>query len=236
MKLGTNLHSYLANPFYVSLTSVHASFAMSQGAALRFHPATIPFAAVPEPTAECIADLLPLLTLGEEIYLTADPGQTVALISGLEIVSILPGVQMRYAAATPIEEDDPTVVKLTRNDTEEMLRLKARAFPGFFGPRAPELGCFFGVRDPKSTRLIAMGGERIATIKEREISGVCTDPEHLGRGYAASIIRTLLRHQAGLGMTSLLHVTATNSRAMSLYKHLGFVQTGTLDFVNLRRI
>ncbi len=227
--------SYLPNPVYAALTAADAPFASINGLARRFPPDMIPFAAVPEPTAEALADLVPLLTPGEEIYLTTDDGQHLEPVMELELVSTLPGLQMRFPLTQLPDEDDALVVRLTSEHTPEMLDLKARAFPGFFGPRAPELGHFFGIRDRQTNRLVAMGGERLATHTDREVSAVCTDPAYAGKGYAARIIRAVLRHQADLGTRSLLHVTAANSRAISLYKYLGFETTGSINFTKVRR-
>ena len=235
MSSPTSKPAYLPNPFYSALTTADAPFAEVHGLARRFRPDIIPFAAVAKPSAEALFDLTPLLTPGEEVYLTADAGETIDPTNGLVVVSTLPGLQMRFNTAPPHDEDDPNVVMLTSEDTEQILDLKARAFPGFFGPRATELGTFFGIRDPENGRLIAMGGERLATHSDREISAVCTDPKHVGQGHAARIVRAVLRHQARLGTGSILHVTAANKRAISLYERLGFSITGSIDFVKLRR-
>lgn len=228
--------AYLPNPFYSALTTADAPFAVVHGLARRFQPDIIPFAAVPKPSAEAWEDLVPLLMLGEEIYLTADAGETIDPTNGLTVISTLPALQMRFRNAVPQVEDDPKVVLLTSEDIQPMLDLKKRAFPGFFGPRAAELGSFFGIRDPENGRLIAMGGERLATPSDREVSAVCTDPEHVGQGHAARIVRAVVRHQARLGTGSLLHVTAANKRAISLYEHLGFCITGPINFVKLKRV
>lgn len=234
MSSATPQAAYLPNPFHAALTTADARFALVHGLARRFRPDIIPFAAIPEPSAEALFDLVSLLTPSEEIYLTAEAGQIIKSTNCLKVISTLPCLQMRFNAALPPDEDDPKVVTLVAADIDQMIDLKARAFPGFFGPRAAELGSFFGIRDPENGSLIAMGGERLATDMDREISAVCTDPEYVGRGYAARIIRAVLRHHARLGTSSLLHVTATNKRAISLYEHLGFIQTGSIDFVKLR--
>lgn len=229
--------AYLPSPVYAALTTAESPYAIVNGLARRFQPDVIPFAGVARPTPEALRDLVPLLTAGEELYMTADAGETIQPVEGLTILSTFSGLQMRFCG-TPLPEncDEPAVVALTHDDLPEMLDLKQRAFPGYFGPRAPELGSFFGIRDGASGRLIAMGGERLATHNEREISAVCTDPEHTGHGYAARIVRAVLRHQARLGVGSLLHVTAANTRAISLYQHLGFCTSGPLDFVKVQRV
>jgi predicted GNAT family acetyltransferase len=230
------MSAYVANPFYSALTTADAPFALVPGLALRFQPGIIPFAAVSEPNAQALYDLISLLTPGEEVYLTAEASETIEPTFGLKVLSTLSSLQMRFVTASRQDEVDPMVVTLTGEDTEAMLDLKSRAFPGFFGPRAVELGSFFGIRDPKNGRLIAMGGERLATHMDREVSAVCTDPEYVGQGHAKRIVRAVLRHQARLESGSILHVTATNKRAISLYEHLGFRLTGPIDFVKLRRV
>lgn len=235
MKSATGEPAYLHNPVYAALTTAEARFAVANGVARRFQPGIIPFAGMAHLGPDAFADLLPLLTSGEEIYVTVDATETIRSAEALPVVSTLSGFQMRFAGIPRLEEDDAQVLQLTDEDKDEMLDLKSRAFPGFFGPRAIELGSFFGIRDPKNGRLVAMGGERLATHEEREVSAVCTDPEHVGRGYGARIVRAVLWHQARLGIGSILHVTAANTRAISLYEHLGFRKTGSIDFVKLRR-
>ena len=46
----------------------------------------------------------------------------------------------------------------------------------------------------------------------------------------------VLRRHARLGVGSILHATASNQRAISLYKRLGFGVTGPLAFLKLRRL
>lgn len=236
MSFAVSQSSFLSNPFYAALTTTHAALAMRHGLARRFPSDIIPFAAVPEPSVAALLDLVRLLTPGEEVYITTDPGEAIDTTGGLEIVSTLPCLQMRFEGELLEDGDDPGVIPLASGDVDEMLALKARAFPGFFGPRAAELGSFFGVRDPETGRLVAMGGERLAFETDREISAVCTDPDHLGRGYAARIVRAVLRRHARLGVGSILHATASNQRAISLYERLGFGVTGPLAFLKLRRL
>lgn len=227
---------YLRNPFYAALMSGDERFSISHGQARRFAPGVIPFAGVPEPSTAALIDLSALLAPGEKIYTTADPGAVVALVEGLELVKRFAGFQMRFVGRAPADAEAPQVESLGGENTEEMLALKMRAFPGYFGPRAPELGSFFGVRDAATGRLVAMAGERLATFAEREVSAVCTDPDFIGRGYAARTVRAVLGHQSRLGVGSILHVAAENKRAILLYEHLGFHTTGPIDFLKLRRM
>ncbi len=226
---------YLPNPFFAALLSADEPFGLVHGVARRFQPGTIPFAGLPEPSAAGFADLLAMLEPGEKIYITVGAKEKIELCEGIEELRHFAGLQMRYCALAP-EADDRAVVPLALEQTGEMLELKGRAFPGYFGVRAPELGQFFGVRDAESGRLVAMAGERLATFDVREISAVCTDPAYTGKGHAARVVRAVLRHQAGLGVESILHVAAENRRAISLYERLGFRASGAIEFIKLRRV
>ncbi|WP_182912921.1 GNAT family N-acetyltransferase [Paracoccus onubensis] len=60
-------------------------------------------------------------------------------------------------------------------------------------------------------------------------------PKARGRGFAEAAIRAVLNDSVSAGMTSAgLHVLAENSHAISLYRRLGFVETGREGLVNAR--
>ena len=83
--------------------------------------------------------------------------------------------------------------------------------------------------------LMAMAGERLALDGYSEISGVCTHPAHRGRGLAANLIARLAADHREQGVVSFLHVTATNTRAMALYRRLGFVEFGRVTLTRVSR-
>ena len=90
-----------------------------------------------------------------------------------------------------------------------LLALALLTKPGPFGPRTIELGEYFGYFDD-GDRLIAMAGERMAAAGLHEISGVCTHPEHQGRGLARRLMLKLIRRQLLRGETPFLHVMRAN--------------------------
>ena len=115
-----------------------------------------------------------------------------------------------------------------------MVALTDLAFPGFFRTRTHVLGSYFGIHI--AGQLIAMGGERIALPGYRELSAVCTHPDHTGKGYAAALIDRLLHAHAVASHRSFLHVTQSNHRAIALYERLGFIRTGAIIVHCLRRL
>jgi predicted GNAT family acetyltransferase len=221
----------IENPFHLALSTTHAPFAQANGPALRYAPDIIPFAAIAAPTIAAMEAFRDLLAPGETIWTT---GNTFPEIPGLTHTLELPGLQMHYTGASitqPIGEHN--ITKLTQQDVPEMLELKAVAFPGFFGPRAIELGDFFGIR--RDGQLIAMAGERLCTPTHREISAVCTHPAHTGHGYAAALMEAVRQAQLARGTKSILHVVASNTRAIALYHRLGFETSGDILFQRFHR-
>ncbi len=83
------------------------------------------------------------------------------------------------------------VVPLSSENAPEMVALTDLAFPGFFRKRTCEMGSYYGVRS--DGELIAMGGERLMLDGYPEISGICTHPDHRGKGSAAELIWHLVR-------------------------------------------
>jgi len=112
------------------------------------------------------------------------------------------------------------ILDLTPADAGEMLALATLTRPGPFVARTPELGDFVGVK--LDGRLVAMAGERMKPDGFTEVSGVCTDPDHRGRGYAAALMRMVMGRIRARGETPFLHAYAENRGAIGIYEGLGF--------------
>jgi predicted GNAT family acetyltransferase len=67
-----------------------------------------------------------------------------------------------------------------------------------------------------------MAGERMHAGALREISGVCTLPDHQGRGLARQLMLKLIRRQMQRHETPFLHVMSSNVGARQLYERMGF--------------
>jgi predicted GNAT family acetyltransferase len=115
-----------------------------------------------------------------------------------------------------------------------MVTLTDVAFPGLFRQRTYTLGNYFGIR--VNGELVAMTGERFSLKGYRELSAVCTHPEHTGKGYAARLIHHVMADQAERGLNSFLHVAANNDRAIALYERLGFVKVTEIYMYKVTRV
>lgn len=56
----------------------------------------------------------------------------------------------------------------------------------------------------------------------REVSGVCTQPDHQGHGLARRPMHKLIRREMLRGETPFLHVMHGNTGARDLYARMGF--------------
>jgi predicted GNAT family acetyltransferase len=116
----------------------------------------------------------------------------------------------------------------------EMVALTDLAFPGFFRARTCYMGSYYGVR--AAGKLVAMGGERLVLPGYSEISGVCTHPQHRGKGYAQALIWHLVRTHRSRGVISWLHVGIANRSAIKLYLRMGFILVRTVTLQRVSRI
>lgn len=222
-----------ANAIWNALHSTHRHLALAHGLALKYPADIAPFACLDENTPAALQDLHALLEPNETTYVLGDPPpvEDILLYRGST-----PCLQMGFPGDSPLTVITPAlpISPLTCADSPAMVALTDVAFPGFFRSRTCLMGSYFGIWNPaKPGQLIAMAGERLILGPHREISGICTHPEHRGQGHAAALTTHILHHQRCLQARSVLHVVSTNHAAIDLYHRLGFE---TLREVHLHRL
>jgi hypothetical protein len=208
----------LDRPVWSALSGRQSALALAQGSALRFAPDYGLFAAIPDDAPASLGDLSSLVAAHGDVALVESEGPPP-----------IPGVAVRTSAVCwQMVADEPNQVgkaafafeDLTEADAPQMLALATLTAPGPFFARTQQLGRFVGVK--VGGQLVAMAGERMRPPGHTEVSGVCTHPEHRGRGYAAGLMLEVAARIRGRGEVPFLHSYAHNTGAIALYQALGF--------------
>jgi len=190
----------------------------------------------PAPTQECYDSLAAILDDAKATGIFYDsppqPPDGWAILVGAPLFQMI-FENGKAGAASPSRESVPEFIELTAADSPEMLALAQLTKPGPFGLRTRELGTYLGIR--QGGQLVAMAGERLRVPGFTEISAVCTHPDHTGHGYAAALMGELARRIQARGEVAFLHVRGDNTRAISLYEHLGYRKRVLLHFAVVRK-
>lgn len=221
----------LDRPIWSALATRQAGLALGDVHARRFAPDFGLFAAAADRSETSLAALATLVPADGQVALVE--AQTPAAVPGTVIVSTSIIWQMAAPAIVDGPEPDFAIADLTEADAPQMLALATETRPGPFFARTHQLGEFVGVK--AGGRLIAMAGERMKPEGYTEVSGVCTDPSHRGRGYAGALMRVVARRILARGETPFLHSYAHNTGAIGLYQTLGFTLRSEMTMQVLAR-
>ena len=208
----------LDRPAWTALTTRQAGLAEGDAArAVRLKAEYGIFVAGADPSPDSLAAVAALVPAeGEVAMVEAEPWPAI------------PGVRSEVRAICQMMAERPTIepvpgvaiTPLTDADGAEMLALATLTRPGPFSTATHRLGDFVGVKE--DGRLIAMAGERLRAPGFTEVSGVCTLPEHRGRGLAGALMRRVMAGVVARGETPFLHAYPANTGAIALYETLGF--------------
>lgn len=218
-------------PAWSALNERQSGFALAHGGARRYDPAYGVFAAVGDRSAASLAGLGALVAEHGDVALLEVSPPTDA--PGVTVASQDLGVQMVATRLTTGPAPDFEITPLGDADAPEMLALATLTRPGPFFDRTHQLGDFLGVRI--EGQLVAMAGERMKPLGFTEVSGVCTHPDHRGRGYAGALMRLVAARILDHGETPFLHAYASNRGAIALYETLGFAVRREILMTRLTR-
>jgi ribosomal protein S18 acetylase RimI-like enzyme len=207
----------LDNVMWHVLTGPHAPFSAGTTTARRYARGFSPILGFADTQRPDLDALRAFAEPGEHFYCSDWSGPVPA---GWTLDAETTMFQMLWSGPAPAEEPAPDAVALGAAHADAALRLAELTRPGPFGPRTLELGEYFGIFD--GARLVAMAGERMWAGSLREISGVCTHPEHQGRGLARKLMLKLVQRELQRGQTPFLHVMRSNEGAHALYRRMGF--------------
>jgi predicted GNAT family acetyltransferase len=217
-------YEQLDRPVWSALTTRWARIAEGDARARRVDRDYGVFGAAADRSAENLAALAALVPEQGEIWLVeredwpAPPGTRFARRAEC--------VQMICDGLSPGKAPGFEIVELGEHDAPAMYDLAMLTKPGPYAAHTNRLGEFIGVK--QNGRLIAMAGERMKMPGLSEVSGVCTHPDHRGRGYAGALMRVVAERMLARGETPWLHAYASNTGAIALYESLGFRLHGTV--------
>lgn len=209
--------SLLDRPVWNALSSGWSALAEGDGLARRIAPEYGPFGAPADGSEAAQAALARLIPDGGELWIVEQ--STFAPPPGLRVVRQAALAQM---IAETVQGDMPQTEPsaMTDDDADQMRALAALTRPGPFHALTHRLGRFIGVRE--NGVLVAMAGERMRMPGLAEVSGVCTHPDHRGRGHAGALMRHLMQAMLARGETPFLHAYAAHEATIALYEALGF--------------
>ena len=212
------MSAFLDRPIWSALTTGWASKAEGNARAWRLDRDYGVFAAAADRSAASMAALAALVPAGGELWLVE--GEEWPAPPGTRWLRTAICVQMVADTITPGADPGFAIEPLDESDAPAMFDLATLTQPGPYVAHTNRLGDFIGVK--VDGRLVAMAGERMAMPDLREVSGVCTHPDHRGRGYAAGLMRVVAERMLARGEMPFLHAYASNAGAIGLYESLGF--------------
>jgi ribosomal protein S18 acetylase RimI-like enzyme len=221
----------LFNPVYNALNTRDARFNLGKNGVKYFPEEVSPFAGFETGNDKGFESLHQQLPAGRKI-LYATP-EALNEIPSWKPVVIIHGLQFVYTGKTEPFEISMVPEPLDHSHAEGMVQLAALTKPGPFNLRTIEFGHYHGIFE--NGRLAAMTGQRLHVGDYTEVSAVCTHPDHLGKGYAATLIKHQLNIIHSHGEKAFLHVRNDNTRAISLYERLGFEVSRNMNFYFLQK-
>jgi ribosomal protein S18 acetylase RimI-like enzyme len=221
--------SLLDNPIWHSLRTRHAALGRQAALANVYAPQVAPFAGVAAADAQSGEALAGLLGDDEPYYLV---GVIPPAVPGWRLDDHGVITQM-ICAAVPAVPDGPAITPLGEAHVADMLELTTLVFPGYFRAATLRMGHYIGIYE--DGRLAAMAGERMDLPGYREISAVCTHPDHAGRGHAQRLVALVTRQVLAAGLTPFLHVSPGNGRAKRVYERLGYTDRCDVALYSLHR-
>ncbi|KIA95377.1 hypothetical protein OC25_05895 [Pedobacter kyungheensis] len=208
----------LDNPIYHALNSAHGHFAKGVDEVKYYLKDIAAFAGLKDNSVENL----------QTLYEISEPDSLFVIFSKAPLTipafwTLLMHIdmfQLVYEGKNIPESTNEDLTDLDLNHVTEMTALVELTKPGPFLAKTIELSNYTGIF--AENQLIAMAGHRFFPAPYREVSAVCTHPDHLGKGHAFKILQEQIRRILKREEIPFLHVKNDNLGAIKLYQKLGF--------------
>jgi predicted GNAT family acetyltransferase len=208
----------LDNPIYYALTSAHNNIAKGVDEVKYYTEDIASFAGLKDNSQENLATLYQICA-AESLFVFFSK-MPVEIPVQWKLLTQIDMFQLVYQSKEVPLADAEGISDLDQEHVGEMISLVELTKPGPFLSRTIELGNYTGVFI--DGKLAAMAGHRFHPSPYREVSAVCTHPDHLGKGYAFRILQEQIRRILLRSEIPFLHVRNDNYGAIKLYQKLGF--------------
>jgi len=216
----------LDNPTWNALISHNSHLGDGNERARYFHSDVSPFVALPDNSADGFHALYEMITHQQPLLL--ETPEEISIPENWKTLNCITGIQMVCNNPNDIAFTGPEPAPLNDTHIPEMIALTKLTDPGPFRTHTIDFGHYRGIFS--GDQLVAMAGQRLHAFDYAEISAVCTHPDHLGKGYAKTLLSYQINRIAKAGAIPFLHVRADNHRAIGVYESLGFSTRGTVYF------
>ena len=221
----------LDNPVYYALSSGDADKSYGTAHARYFDDTVSPFAGFDIGLQQGFRELYDMLPAGRKILYASR--ELIQEPVGWKLLREIKGLQFVFDLPIAVEKNSKEPLLLDDGHIPEMVELARLTKPGPFDTGTIKFGYYYGFFE--DNKLVAMTGQRLHLPDYTEISAVCTHPHHLGKGYAANLLRHQLNIIINHGKIPFLHVRDDNERAIALYERLGFRRNGPMNFYFMKR-
>ena len=221
----------LNNPVFYSLIGGDRHLGTGTDKVRYFNDAVSPFAGFEDGYKKGFDNLYEMLPAGRRI-LYATP-RNIEPPGNWQLVVAIKGLQFVYENRQHFDISSSKLIPLQVKHVPQMVELAKLTKPGPFDVRTIEFGHYFGVFE--NDKLVAMTGQRLHVQQYSEISAVCTHPDHIGKGYGATLVQHAVNLILDQDKIPYLHVREDNERAIKLYQRLGFNVRSGMNFYFMKK-
>jgi ribosomal protein S18 acetylase RimI-like enzyme len=208
----------LDNPVWNALISGNKNLSIGNETARYFPREISPFVGIAESNPVNFDVLRQVIPFKEPAAIFSTEKQLDA--APWTIIQRIDGFQLVYPKQLELIAEQFGMMALNDAHIPQMLALTKLTNPGPFSSRTISFGNYRGIF--VDDKLVAMAGQRLHAGANIEISAVCTHPNYTGKGYARQLIRSLIADIQKQNKTAYLHARADNTRAINVYRSMGF--------------